>query len=110
MDYPNEIFRKNSLDSIDEADLTDLIDRGVTEGLRFECKSDFPSGGLGKHVSAFANTGGGFLLLGATTDKSTNESMASPDSHRTLGSAIRSTRWSGAGSDRYPFMNSLSSS
>ncbi len=58
------------IESIDVADLKVLLDRKVSEGYFVEFKSDFPSNEKIAHaVVAFANTVGGWLIVGVKTNK-----------------------------------------
>lgn len=59
-------IRTNSLASLDNSGVRDLINEGET--LFVERKVAVPSGGLGATVASFANTLGGWLLLGVADD------------------------------------------
>ncbi|GAB6157678.1 hypothetical protein JCM39194_08780 [Desulfotomaculum varum] len=53
-----------SLEQLEESDLNKLIDEDIPEGLYVEYKEDFPRH-LAKIVASFANTFGGWLIIGA---------------------------------------------
>ncbi|CCO08484.1 helix-turn-helix domain-containing protein [Desulforamulus hydrothermalis] len=52
------------LEQLEEADLDKLIEEDIPEGLYVEYKEDFPRH-LAKIVASFANTFGGWLIIGA---------------------------------------------
>ena len=52
------------LEQLEEADLDKLIDEEISEGLYVEYKEDFPTH-LAKIVASFANTFGGWIVIGA---------------------------------------------
>lgn len=59
-------------DNIAEANLHKLKEDEVSEGYQFEFKRESPKAGVGKSVAAFANTHGGYLLIGVEADRTRN--------------------------------------
>ncbi|MBS1928205.1 MAG: ATP-binding protein [Bacteroidetes bacterium] len=76
---PYNPFDKN-ITEIVEQDLAQLIDRQISEGWYIEYKKEIPTTSLGKldslkiskSVSSFANTKGGWIFWGITTDNRNN--------------------------------------
>jgi schlafen family protein len=69
-------FEKD-ISSLVEADLSKLISKGVAEGWYVEYKSDFPSSKkIGHSIAAFANSDGGWYILGVDADKTTNVAVS----------------------------------
>jgi predicted HTH transcriptional regulator len=58
--------RELELADLNEAALRDLIAEGETD--QVERKSDVPADGLGPTVASFANSGGGWILLGVDNE------------------------------------------
>jgi hypothetical protein len=66
-------FEKD-FEEIDLRDLDKLIDQEVSEGWYVEFKEDFPSAKkIGRSVAAFANSDGGWLIIGIKSNKQTNK-------------------------------------
>jgi hypothetical protein len=83
-DVPHASIRRLSLSDLDEAALTRLIQHG--EDLFVERKQEPPAGsGLGAAVASFANTLGGWLLLGVKDDRTVSgyapKAGTDPQSH-----------------------------
>lgn len=59
---------------LDEIDLNKLIDEKVAEGWYIEYKSTFPSSNkkIGHSIASFANTDGGWYIIGVDDDDDTN--------------------------------------
>lgn len=66
----NDLFEK-PIENLDETDLGILKTRQIPEGLFIDYKLDFPKN-LAKIVASFANTYGGWIVLGADADKPDN--------------------------------------
>lgn len=65
------------IDALVEQDLQALITRGVAEGLYVEYKREFPGNDkIGQSVASFANTYGGWYMVGVEADKQTNGAQA----------------------------------
>lgn len=61
------------IDSLREEDLQTLIGREVAEGLYVEYKREFPGNDkIGQSVASFANTYGGWYIVGIEADRQTN--------------------------------------
>lgn len=65
------------LEQLEEADLEKLIDGEISEGLYVEYKEDFPTN-LAKIVASFANTFGGWIIIGADARNPRNVPTAFP--------------------------------
>lgn len=65
------------IDSLREEDLQALIEREVAEGLYVEYKREFPvNDKIGQSVASFANTYGGWYMVGIEADRRTNTAQA----------------------------------
>src|SRR5688572_4904864 len=61
------------IDSLGEEDLQRLIAREVAEGLYVEYKREFPKNDkIGQSIASFANSYGGWYVVGIEADKTTN--------------------------------------
>ena len=82
----NIIFGNKKLDDIEYNDVVDFIKLRMPESNILEYKSDFSrdkkkrikTSELGKDVSSFANTEGGWLIYGIATDKDENTEIHYP--------------------------------
>ena len=77
LSMPETSFRRLAMADLDEVALRRLIDEGET--LFVERKQATPREGLGPTVASFANTLGGWLLLGIADDKTIHGYMARGD-------------------------------
>lgn len=67
------------VDEVTKEDIFDLEKREVAEGLFIEYKADFPSNRKIAHsIASFANSHGGWYILGVEADKATNVPRAFP--------------------------------
>ncbi|MEG6511588.1 ATP-binding protein [Desulforamulus ruminis] len=65
------------LEHLEEEDLNKLIDEEISEGLHVEYKEDFPTH-LGKIVASFANTFGGWIIIGTNARNPRNVPTSFP--------------------------------
>ena len=65
------------LEQLEEADLEKLMDEEISEGLYVEYKEDFPTH-LAKIVASFANTFGGWIIIGVDARNPRNVPTAFP--------------------------------
>lgn len=81
---PFNPFDKAIGEQLTPTDLQQLIDRSVAEGYFIEYKGDPPANHkMGKSVASFANTYGGWYIVGVTTDAH-NMAKAIPGFHPSL--------------------------
>jgi Schlafen, AlbA_2 len=72
------VFDKK-LEQLNEADLKQLQDEGVEEGVLLDYKADWiENKKLAKAVASFANTHGGHLIIGVAADKEKNVPISFP--------------------------------
>ena len=63
-------FSKDPTERLEEADLTTLVTQSVAEGYYVEYKRELPAAPkIAKSIAAFANTYGGWYLVGVKTDQ-----------------------------------------
>jgi hypothetical protein len=66
-----------SIESIGWQDVIDFLELRLPEGSRLDYKGDLPAN-LEKHLAAFANTQGGYLLIGVDQDPNTGVPILPP--------------------------------